>query len=159
MANAAPIPVLMRIPPPLLFVGTFLAGAGLQQLVPVSWGTAGWVGMVHIASTVLIAAGAVLVLSAVGTFLLVRTTLIPFSSASRLVSWGPFRLSRNPMYVSLVLVYLGVAGNLAQFWPLVLLPLPVWLIQRVVIPYEETRMRELFGDEYQQYCCRVRRWI
>jgi protein-S-isoprenylcysteine O-methyltransferase Ste14 len=63
------------------------------------------------------------------------------------------------MYVSLVLVYLGGAGDLAQLWPLLLLPLPVLLIQRVVIPFEETRMRELFGEQYEQYCRRVNRWI
>jgi protein-S-isoprenylcysteine O-methyltransferase Ste14 len=159
VANTRQIPLVMRIPPPLLFVATFFAGVGLHHLVPVPLGTGSLVAIEHLAGIALMISGGVLALSAAGTFLLKRTTLIPFSSPSTLVIGGPFRFTRNPMYVSLVLVYLGVAGDLAQLWPLLLLPLPVLLIQCVVIPFEETRMRELFGEQYEQYCRRVNRWI
>jgi protein-S-isoprenylcysteine O-methyltransferase Ste14 len=159
MTHTSQIPLVMRIPPPLLFVATFFAGVGLQHLVPVPLGTGSLASIEHLAGIALIVSGAALALLAAGTFLLRRTTLIPFSSPSKLVIEGPFRFTRNPMYVSLVLVYLGVAGDLAQFWPLLLLPLPVLVIQRVVIPFEETRMRERFGEQYEQYCSRVKRWI
>ena len=63
------------------------------------------------------------------------------------------------MYVSLVLVYLGEAGILAQAWPVLLLSLTVAYVHRTVIPVEEARLREVFGDTYAQYCARVRRWL
>jgi protein-S-isoprenylcysteine O-methyltransferase Ste14 len=48
---------------------------------------------------------------------------------------------------------------LVQVWPLVLLPLPIVTLNLWIIPFEETRLRKLFGDEYAAYCARVRRWI
>jgi protein-S-isoprenylcysteine O-methyltransferase Ste14 len=151
---------LMYIPPPLLFVLTFLAGVGLQRLLPISISSSGFLRIAHNAGIGLIATGVLLALTSVAIFLLMaRTTLIPHGSASKLVNWGPYRFTRNPMYISLVTVYLGVAGALGQAWPLLLLALPVIFIHRVTIPFEEARMRSLFGDEFDQYCSQTRRWI
>jgi len=152
--------VFLYIPPPLLFVLTFLAGVGLQRLSPISITSVRLLRIAHVVGTGLIAAGVLLALSSVAIFLLMaRTTLIPHGSASKLVNWGPYRFTRNPMYVSLVTVYFGVAGALGQVWPLVLLAFPVALIHRITIPFEEARMRALFGDEFDQYCSQTRRWI
>lgn len=63
------------------------------------------------------------------------------------------------MRVSLVLVYPGAVGVLAQVWPLILLPLPLFMIHAMVIPFEEARLREVFGDTFDQYCASVRRWV
>jgi protein-S-isoprenylcysteine O-methyltransferase Ste14 len=63
------------------------------------------------------------------------------------------------MYVGLSLAYLGEAALLRQVWPAVLLPLTLIYLQRVVIPLEETRLRETFGPVYTEYCARVRRWL
>ncbi len=63
------------------------------------------------------------------------------------------------MYVGLSLGYLGEAFLLRQVWPALLLPLTLVYLQRVVIPLEETRLRETFGSAYTGYCARVRRWI
>ena len=63
------------------------------------------------------------------------------------------------MYVSLMLMYVGEAMILLQVWPLLLLPLTVVYVERVVIPLEETRLKERFGEEYEQYRSIVRRWI
>jgi len=143
-----------------LFVLTFLAGVGLQRLSPIGVSSDRLLRVAHVVGIGLIAAGVLLALSSVAIFLLMaRTTLIPHGSASKLVNWGPYRFTRNPMYVSLVTVYLGVAGALGQVWPLVLLALPVALIHRITIPFEEARMRSLFGDEFDQYCSQTRRWI
>lgn len=63
------------------------------------------------------------------------------------------------MYVGLIFAYLGEAGLLNQFWPLLLLPLTVFYINWIVVPVEEARLKESFGLEYQEYCAKVRRWI
>ena len=88
-----------------------------------------------------------------------RTTTVPGKISSKLVTCGPYRFSRNPMYVGLVLAYIGEAGILRQFWPLVLLPLVVAYLNWVVVPVEEARLTEAFGAEYERYGAMVRRWI
>jgi protein-S-isoprenylcysteine O-methyltransferase Ste14 len=147
---------VMRVPPPLLFVVTFVAGAGLQRLARL---TLPAVPIFHIVGFGLIGCAILLALYSLGTFLVARTTIVPFSAASKLVTWGPYRFTRNPMYVSLVLAYLGVAAILSQLLALILLLLPIILVRTIVIPFEEERMREVFGEAYDQYCSRVRRWL
>lgn len=149
----------LRVPPPLVFVLSFLAGAGLQSLVPLHAPSAALLRDGRIVGIALIGCGVLLALSCVGLFLLSRTTVIPWSTASTLVTRGPYRLTRNPMYLSLVLAYTGVALALFDPWPLVLLPLPVLLMHTIVIPFEEARMREAFGEAYDLYCAKVRRWL
>lgn len=92
-------------------------------------------------------------------FVLARTTLIPHGQASRLITAGPYRFTRNPMYLSLTLGYLGAAAIFLQVWPLLLLPIPVVTMNTFVIPFEEARLRECFGETFRDYCGRVRRWI
>ena len=149
----------MRIPPPLLFVVTFLIGLGLQRLVPITVDSPSITEVSRVVGIALLIGGVLLALSCVVMFFVVRTTIIPFGTASRLLTHGPYRFTRNPMYVSLVLVYLGVAGTLVQPWALILLPVPVAIVHAIVIPFEEARMGEVFGGAFQKYCANVRRWI
>jgi protein-S-isoprenylcysteine O-methyltransferase Ste14 len=88
-----------------------------------------------------------------------RTTVNPYKAASNLVTQGPFAVSRNPIYVSDWFVYFGATLLLGTFWPVFLAPV-VWLIMRFgVIRHEESHLLAKFGDEYQAYCSRVRRWL
>ena len=151
-----PIPPLMRIPPPLLFMGFFVVGVGLQHLARL---TVPDVHLLHLAGLALLACAASLALCCVGLFAVARTTIVPFSAASKLVTSGPYRFTRNPMYVSLALAYLGIAVILSQGWALILLPIPLIIVHTVVIPFEEGRMREVFGESYDEYRTRVRRWL
>jgi len=157
--KTARVPLIMRIPPPLIFVATFLTGAGLQRALPPKIESTTISRAVSIAGMGLTAAGFLIALSCLALFLAARTTVIPFGTATSLISRGPYRLTRNPMYVSLVLVYLGVAGILVELWPLVLLPLPVAILHWVVVPFEETRLRATFGAAFDEYCGRARRWL
>jgi len=150
---------VLRVPPPLLFVLTFLAGAGIQQLAPLALRSAALGRGAHLAGIVLLAAGASLALTCIAMFRLARTTVIPHRTASRLVTRGPYRFTRNPMYLSLVLAYLGVAALTGLIWPALLLPLPVLLVDRLVIPHEEARLRNAFGAACEDYFSRVRRWL
>jgi protein-S-isoprenylcysteine O-methyltransferase Ste14 len=76
-----------------------------------------------------------------------------------LITGGPFRWSRNPMYVGLSVVYLGVSVLVGSAWPLVLLGVPLGFLRLFTIPVEEQSMREAFGPEYLAYATRVRRWL
>jgi len=87
------------------------------------------------------------------------TTIKPFEESSALVVDGPFRLSRHPMYLGMVVVLLGCATLLGTVWPLLVIPVFVWLITSRFIVHEERMMEQVFGDEYRAYRERTRRWI
>jgi protein-S-isoprenylcysteine O-methyltransferase Ste14 len=156
MSDSKRIPALMRIPPPLIFVAAFLAGVALQR---VAGFTVPAVRGVRVAGIMVVCSAALLAVSCLVTFFTARTTVVPFLQASRLVTWGPYRFTRNPMYLSLVAAYLGVAAVSSQILPVVLLPIPIVFLQRIVIPFEEERLRKSFSKVYDQYRATVRRWL
>lgn len=153
------VTVVMRIPPPLMFVATFFAGLGLQRIFPITVHSSGVGASVHVAGVAFLICGVLMALTSVGMFFAARTTLNPFGTASKLITRGPYRVTRNPMYLSLTIAYLGAAGILLQPWPPLLLPLPVTVIAKIVIPFEEARLRNVLGEEFQRYCEDVRRWL
>lgn len=156
--SAPPIHPLMHVPVPWVFVLGYLAGLGLEALIPPRVRPAA-VQVVHWAGLALIAVGAALAAWCLALFRARRTTTVPFGNSTELVTWGPYRLSRNPMYVSLTLIYVGEALAWGQPWPLVTLLAVLAYMNGVVIPYEESRLRAAFGAAYEEYCERVARWI
>ena len=159
MRTSNHVPLVMHIPPPLWFAAAFLAGWGLQHLVPLTIHSPKIVSVSHAIGFGLLVCGALLALSCLGLFLIARTTFIPFARSSSLVTRGPYRLSRNPMYVSLLLAYLGFAGSFVQPWSLILLPIPLAIMNWIVIPFEEAGLQKTFGGAYEEYRAKVRRWI
>ena len=151
-------PFLVHIPPPVLYAATFVIGIGLDRVMP--WGPA-WtrISGLHWLGAALILAGVALGAVSAGRFVFRRTTLIPTGTARRLVTNGPYAWSRNPMYVGLTVIYLGAALALGAVWPLPLLALPWAIMNWVMIPFEEARLRSIFGKDYEGYCGRVRRWV
>ncbi len=148
---------LALVPPPLLFAAAFGAGALLDHFVPLS--RSATPRDVFWAGAAVLAAGLGLGLSLAAGFLIRRTTLKPFADPVVLVTAGAYRVSRNPMYLSLIVTYLGAAAMVGSLWPMVILALPVAVMARVVIPFEEERMLATFGARYQDYQARVRRWL
>ncbi len=98
-------------------------------------------------------------ISAVGLFRKADTGIVPFSDATALVTSGSFRFSRNPMYLGMVFVLLGTALITGSVSGLLVAPVFVLIIQSRFILDEEQMMREVFGEEYEDYCRRVRRWL
>jgi protein-S-isoprenylcysteine O-methyltransferase Ste14 len=153
-----PIRLLLAVPVPWVFVGCYLIGAALERL-----GSPGvHAAEAHISNllgAILFALGAVIAGWSLVIFYKARTTTTPGERSKELVTRGPYRFSRNPMYVGLTLAYLGEAGLLRQIWPVVLLPLTLAYVNWIVIPLEEARLREVFPVAYDAYCATVRRWI
>ena len=87
------------------------------------------------------------------------TTLRTDKAVSSLVQDGPFRYSRNPGYLSLTMLYAGIAVLRNALWAIVLLPFVVYVIRREVIEREERYLERTFGEEYLNYKARVRRWM
>ena len=154
-----PVRLLLKVPVPWVFVLSYLVGFVLQvRLRPSAISpTMAWVSTGVGAGLFLV--GVVIAGWGLTLFRRGSTTTVPGQVSRLLVIRGPYRITRNPMYVGLTLAYLGEAGLLRQVWPLVVLPLVLAYLQWVVIPLEESRLRESFGAEYVAYCRRVRRWI
>jgi len=150
--------LLMHVPVPWVFVLAYLVGAGLEFAHPSHTGTEALPG-VRVAGSVLFAIGTAIAGWSLFIFRQGRTTTVPGKKSSMLVTWGPYRFSRNPMYIALTVAYLGECGILKQLWPLALLPFTVAYLNWIVIPVEEARLTEVFGEHYEQYRARVRRWI
>ncbi len=83
----------------------------------------------------------------------------PYKPSSGIVTEGPFRYTRNPAYLSMTMVYAGVAFLARAPWALALLPVALGVIRRGVIEREERYLERKFGAEYVSYKARVRRWI
>ncbi len=88
-----------------------------------------------------------------------HTTRRTDKPVSSLVQDGPFRYSRNPGYLSLAMIYAGIAILRNALWAILLMPLVLYVIQREVIEREERYLERTFGEEYLAYKRRVRRWV
>jgi protein-S-isoprenylcysteine O-methyltransferase Ste14 len=153
-----PLRLLLHVPVPWIFVLTYLAGVAMEFAWP-PWSVRTDGVSVGIAGGALFLLGAIVAGSSLVIFHRERTTTVPGRVSSKLVTWGPYGFSRNPMYTGLVFAYVGEAGILKQVWPLVLLPLTVAYVNWIVIPVEEARLKDVFRDEYEEYRSRVRRWL
>lgn len=146
----------VRVPPPLIFFVPLAVGLLLSHWAPTEYvdpSVAHWTG------GALIAIGLAVALSAVYNFGRAGTNLRPDRPSSALVRTGPYRFTRNPMYLSMTIVYLGVALMMQSVWSFLLLPLVIALIQTQVIRREEAYMERRFGAEYVRFKRKVRRWI
>jgi protein-S-isoprenylcysteine O-methyltransferase Ste14 len=157
--NSNLIKILLKIPVPWVFVMTYLVGLIPQFLIPVKIHYQEALSSVKIAGAILFVIGAFFASWSLIIFHNARTTTTPGKRSNKLVISGPYLISRNPMYISLILAYLGETGLLAQIWPLILLPLSLVYINFIVIPLEEKVLKNDFKEEYEKYCTQVHRWL
>ncbi len=146
----------IRVMPPVYLLAAIVAMTVLHALLPgatvapMPWR---WLGLVPLIGGLLVAG------LAVRLFRKHNTTIKPGETSSQLVVDGPFRFSRNPIYLGMVLLLSGFAVLFGSLTPWLVLPVFVALIARNVIPVEEAILAETFGPQYQQYRSNVRRWI
>ncbi len=146
----------IRIPPPVIYVAALAIGFVLNYLWPMSpfSGSSRYViGSLLIAVNVLIMPPVLRRFRRAGTAFDVR------KAASVLITDGPYRFSRNPSYVSLTLLYLGIGSLLNNGWILILVA-PVFLVMDLwVVRKEERHLETKFGEDYLRYKAAVRRWL
>jgi protein-S-isoprenylcysteine O-methyltransferase Ste14 len=145
--------------PTWFFVGAFLLAWLLGRVVLFEIDGAGARPVQLVIGALLFAAGLVLTWWGLSTFARLRTGIMPDRPARQLVITGPYRRSRNPMFVGFVGLYLGLALMLNMAWPLVLLPVVILLLNATVVRHEERYLERLFGASYRDYCARVPRWL
>ena len=143
-------------PPPLIYLGGLAVGFALEALLPgtsvpaaVRWVLGGrsarrWRGLLGSFNTAFQRKG---------------TAVEPWKPTTAIVTTGPYRLTRNPAYLGMALVYIGIALLADALWVLVPLPVVLLIIDRMVIAREERYLERKFGQEYLDYKGRARRWI
>ncbi len=152
----------VRVPPPLAALVAVGLGFGLDALWPAPLSLIGlalpW-GLRLALGAGLLLAGLGLAFACFLRFRAADTAIEPWKPASALVAQGPYRFSRNPIYLGLMLCLAGVGAMANSLWILAML-LPLWAFLRVaVIALEERYLESRFGEDYRLYCSRVRRWL
>jgi protein-S-isoprenylcysteine O-methyltransferase Ste14 len=143
-------------PPPAIYGGAIGLGVALQYLAPaavVSRQVQAPLGIL------LILAAAVLMWLSMREFQRAQTSVRVDTPTARIVTTGPYRFTRNPIYVSLTLLHLGVAIWVNSAWVLGMLVPALLLISSGVIAREEQYLARRFGEEYLRYTRSVRRWL
>jgi protein-S-isoprenylcysteine O-methyltransferase Ste14 len=150
----------VRVFPPGVPLLTILLGIVLKRFWPLD------TGFELPAPARYLVGGAIVVVSILGlglySVILVRRSgqsENPWKPTTRILDRGPFRLSRNPMYLQMVLVCVGFAVALSNLWILILTPMCAWVLHACAILPEERYLESKFGEEYLAYKNRVRRWL
>lgn len=140
--------------PPLPFVAAIVVGVGLHHWWPMASRPVGWAPL----GVTIVLLGAALVLWSLAAFRAKRTPLEPWKSSKAIVSDGPFAWSRNPVYIGLAIIQVGIGVWSDRLAVIALVVVPALLIASMVVPREEAYLRRKFGQVYEDYCSRVRRW-
>jgi protein-S-isoprenylcysteine O-methyltransferase Ste14 len=142
----------VRVPPPVWFALAIVVGALLPglRLGIVASGPPG---------ALLVATAVALLLWSVRWFRRTGQDLRAWTPSPELIHRGPYRFSRNPMYVGMTMFTIGIAGVLARGWIALLAPLALLAVHRTAVVREEAYLSETFGEPYREYMKRVRRYL
>ncbi len=149
---------MLKLPPPIWTMIFLALTAGASWAL--GWPQFGWPPHQQAVGMAIFFAGWAPPVWAFVLFRLENTEIDPTSDANRaLVVSGPYRFTRNPMYLGLIVVAFGMAVYVGS-WPMLAAPVAVFLTANFVhIPYEEAKMRRQFGAAYDAYAGTVRRWL
>ena len=147
--------VLVR--PPVALVFAIIAGIALDRLLPLPWLSsdfrAGWIG------GAVFALGLALLVWAAVTITKAGSNVPTNQPTTTIVEIGPYRFSRNPIYIGMFLGLIGLAIALNTLWLLVVMVLFALILRYGVVAREEAYLERKFGDAYRGYRSRVRRWL
>ncbi len=148
----------VTVPPVLTIVLPFVAGLLLHFLwTDLRFFPEWWIG--HAVGWPVVVAAVLLLAWSVRTMSRAGVDPDPNEPTTAIVATGPYALSRNPIYVSFNVVYVGIAFMVNMVWPIAVLPVGIALVYYGVIARDESYLETIFGDEYRQYKARVRRWL
>ncbi len=143
-------------PPPTIFGAAFLAGLGIDFIYPLPsmplWFQLG-------SGIAFIAGGVLLIRSSMQSIDQAGTTYDPYAASTALVTTGIYRHTRNPGYLGLAVIQIGLALTIDSPWIAVTTIVAVVITSQFVIKLEKEKLSRAFGQEYQDYLGVVRRWI
>lgn len=145
--------------PPLIAVAAIAVAVILEFLYPLPWFSSPLSDILFAAGWIAIFLAATLIGTAVKTLLRARTTLNPSGTPEHMVVGGPYSFTRNPMYLGLTLVVIGIGLITGIAWFLLLALVAAYAITKVAIESEERTLATKFGKRYRDYAKKVRRWV
>jgi protein-S-isoprenylcysteine O-methyltransferase Ste14 len=140
-------------PPPLVFLAGLILGYGLERVWTLPAPRVPELGIA------LVVCGIALMGWGIATFKKIGTDYKPYRPSTRLITSGPFRFTRNPLYLSMCLIYLGIALRMGSYWPYLLLVPVLLVMQYGVVLREEAYLERKFGEDYRRLKQTVPRWI
>ncbi|MGD8349881.1 MAG: isoprenylcysteine carboxylmethyltransferase family protein [Gammaproteobacteria bacterium] len=146
----------VKIPPPLIALVAIGSGWSADSMLPLPIAAGDglrWSGVVIVALAFLLA------LAALIQFLVAKTHVEPWRPTSTIIRGGPFRMSRNPIYLAFCIAAIGAGLIINSWWGVAAAPVLGCLLQYLVIHREETYLANKFGDEYLAYKQTTRRWL
>ena len=156
MSDRPPETAGVIAPPPVIFAGAVGVGLALQKARPLPVlpvGVRKPLGVGMAATAIALGGSAVAALKGAGT------NVNPYQPTSAIVAGGPYRFSRNPIYLGMAMLGAGIGLLANAGWVLALLPAAVAVIEKGVIEREEAYLHRSFPVAYQAYKERVRRWL
>jgi protein-S-isoprenylcysteine O-methyltransferase Ste14 len=145
-------------PPPLIYAVIFLAALFIQKKIPID-DHIFKNRMAPMIGILFFLVAAYYSVRSMKQFIQTKNNIIPNKPAESLQTTGIYHSTRNPMYFSLMMVYLGLSCLIGNWWNIILLPLLLLIIQEFIIKKEEKYLLRKFGQQYSDYCHQVRRWI
>jgi protein-S-isoprenylcysteine O-methyltransferase Ste14 len=149
----------VAVKPPFLFAGAALLGCLLSWLIPIGPGLGSANGRALAVGGSLALVGFALSALSVRAFRRAGTSVVPGDPSTMLVEAGPYRYTRNPIYIGIVIFYFGLAIVATSAWMLLLLIPVLIVLQRGVVLREEAYLQAKFGEAYRKYQARVPRWL
>ena len=146
------------VPPPIVYALTFLVAVFIQKKLPIDD------SLFHRQLAKIVGVGLLIIalfflIRSLRQFFLSKNTLVTIMAANSLQTNGIYNITRNPMYLGLAIVYLGISCLIGNWWNIILFPLLLLLIQEYMIKREEKYLERRFGQVYLDYKSKVRRWI
>ncbi|MEO7044682.1 MAG: isoprenylcysteine carboxylmethyltransferase family protein [Ferruginibacter sp.] len=146
------------IPPPLFYVLIFFTSIYIQKRRPINNSVfqQQWIKVVGL---IFLAISLFFLIRSLRQFIQTKNTLILIKPASSLQTNGIYGVTRNPMYVGLAIVYLGLSCLFGNWWNFILFPILLIVVQQYIIKREEEYLVREFGQKYVDYRSEVRRWL
>jgi protein-S-isoprenylcysteine O-methyltransferase Ste14 len=146
------------IPPPLFYVLIFIVAGILQSKIPIA-DALFRLQSIKVLGIIFFIIAAFFLARSLRQFFQSKNTVILIKPASSLQKTGIYGISRNPMYVGLAVIYLGITCFIGNWWNIILFPILFLIVQEYIIKREEKYLEAEFGQQYIDYRRIVRRWL
>lgn len=146
------------IPPPLFYVLSFIAAFVIQKKITIP-SQLFQTKAIKVTGVLLLISALFFLVSSLRQFFRTNNTVILIKPATSLQTTGIYAITRNPMYVGLAIVYLGITCFIGNWWNIIFFPLLILIVQEYVIKREEKYLEAEFGKQYNEYKNKVRRWL
>jgi protein-S-isoprenylcysteine O-methyltransferase Ste14 len=145
--------------PPILTLSSLGISILLTWYLPLPWLDGGAGGLIQAFGALLIGVAVLLYVTSIREFRRVKTTVNPMGTASHLITGGPFRFSRNPIYLANVVLLIGLGAMFGAIWFFPMAILNGIAEHRLAVVREEAHLEHMFGKAWREYKKRVRAWI